>query len=151
MADEQTNALVVWTKDGAKTTYVLLNRKPQMIFSGTDLLVMFVGEDIPASEWSISSIPLANVQRFTYELVYDPDAISTPKSDQSPIHYQDDGTILISDVEAGQPVGIYSLDGKLLQQLPPQTSGNYRLSLSGLTPGVYLLKAGKLTTKITKR
>lgn len=149
--DNKANALVIWTKDGAKTTYVLLNRKPQMMFSGTNLVVMFVSPDIPASEWSISSIPLANVQRFTYELVEAPDAISAPEQEQLPFSYQNDGTIIINNVEAGQPVGIYSLDGKLLQQLPPQTSGDYRLSLSGLTPGVYLLKAGKLTTKITKR
>ncbi|MBO7068391.1 MAG: T9SS type A sorting domain-containing protein [Bacteroidaceae bacterium] len=148
---DKANALVVWTKDGAKTTYVLLNKKPQLMISGTDLLIAFVGENIPPSEWSFTSIPLANVQRFTYEQVDDPDAISAPQSDSSPVSYQNDGTIIIGNVEAGQPVGIYSLDGKLLQQLPPQTSGNYRLSLSGLTPGVYILKAGKLTTKITKR
>lgn len=159
MADDKENALVVWKKDGTKLTYILLNDRPHVTlyryFGRAELWITAANNSNPSSwQGTLTTLPLADVQRFTYEKVEDPDAVKEVRDnldEQSPVSYGADGTVLVSNVEAGQPVGIWSLDGQLLRQLTPRVSGEYKVSLSGLAPGVYLLKAGKTTTKITKR
>lgn len=149
LAIEKANALVVWTKDGAKTTFVLLNEKPYMAVSnwaGIPSLMIF-----RQPQMDVVTIPLDNVLRFTYEQLDDADAIRKPHGSEAPVKYDADGTVLISNVKAGETVSIYTLDGKLVQQLTPQASGSYRVPLSGLSQGTYLLKAGSLTTKIMKQ
>ena len=87
--------------------------------------------------------------RFTYvkqddsgidELVEDPAAVTF-----------DGGVLVISQLKANATVGIYTTDGRLLQQLKARRSGSYRLSLSQLTPGVYIVKVGNTSYKIMKR
>ena len=87
--------------------------------------------------------------RFTYdgksaagidEMTIDPAEIS-----------MQDGTLVISQMKANSTVNVYSTDGKLVRQLKAQRAGTYRLSLSSLRAGVYLVKADNITYKITKR
>ena len=149
LAIEKANALVVWSKDGTKTTYVLLNEKPHMTVSNyAGIPSLLVYRSLKAE---IVAIPLADIQRFTYEKVDDPDAIRQTPGYEAPVKYNADGTVLLSNVKAGETVSIYTLNGKLVQQLTPQKSGSYNVSLSSLTPGTYLVKAGSLTTKIIKQ
>jgi hypothetical protein len=61
-----------------------------------------------------------------------------------------DNMLVISQVKQDSFVGVYSLDGKLVRQFTPQHSGTFRLSLSELPSGLYLVKAGNTTYKITK-
>lgn len=58
--------------------------------------------------------------------------------------------LVISQVKQDSFVGVYSLDGKLVRQFTLQHSGTFRLSLSELPSGLYLVKAGNTTYKITK-
>lgn len=149
LAIEKANALVVWNKDGSRTTFVLLNEKPVITVSrssGNPELVI-----IRPIIMDIVTIPLADVQRFTYEKVDDPDGIRDASGSEKSVKYDADGTVLISDVKAGETVSLYTIDGKLVQQLTPQASGSYRVPLSGLSQGTYLLKSGSLTTKIMKK
>ena len=148
MADNRENALVVWTKDGAKTTFILLNERPTVTFVNNGVPMLSVTQ---ASQQNAVMIPLNDVARFTYEKVEDPDGVKPLVDESSPVNYDADGAVIISDVQAGTPVAIYSIDGQLKQQLTPRTSGTYKVPLSGLVPGTYLLKAGSLTTKIIKR
>jgi hypothetical protein len=63
----------------------------------------------------------------------------------------EDGMLVISQLKANATVNIYAFDGKLVQQLTARHAGTYRLSLSSLPAGVYLVKADNITYKITKR
>jgi len=96
-----------------------------------------------------ASFNLADVIRFTYDgksaagidvMTVDPAAIS-----------MEEGTLVISQMKANSIVNVYSMDGKLVRQLKAQRAGTYRLSLSSLPSGVYLVKADNITYKITKR
>lgn len=141
LADYQQNALVVLTKNGAKTTF-FLDEKPEVFFQGTDLVVKSVFQE--------TSFALADVVRFTYEKIDNPDGIGDKPVKPTGVSYETDGSLIVSHVPEGASVDIYSLDGKLLHQLTPKTAGSYKLSLSSLSSGVYLVKVGNITSKITK-
>ena len=63
---------------------------------------------------------------------------------------QEGDVLVISQVKAGATVSVFALDGKLVRQLKPQRSGTYRLNLSELPSGLYIVKADNTTYKITK-
>ena len=141
-ADDKQNTLIVLTKDNVVHQFVLAD-KPTVTFEGTQLKVTC--EKASAS----ASFNLADVIRFTYdgksatgidEMTIDPAEIS-----------MEDGTLVISQMKANSTVNVYSTDGKLVRQLKTQRAGTYRLSLSSLRAGVYLVKADNITYKITKR
>ena len=141
-ADDKQNTLIVLTKDNVMHHFVLAD-KPTVTFEGTQLKVTC--EKASAS----ASFNLADVIRFTYdgksatgidEMTIDPAEIS-----------MEDGTLFISQMKANSTVNVYSTDGKLVRQLKTQRAGTYRLSLSSLRAGVYLVKADNITYKITKR
>jgi hypothetical protein len=59
--------------------------------------------------------------------------------------------LVISQLKANATASIYALDGKLIRQLRPQRTGTYRINLSELPSGLYIVKADNVTYKITKR
>lgn len=132
-------ALVVHTKSGSATTF-LLKDKPLVNFEGTDLKV--------SSDQGDAYFPLADVLRFTY-LQVDPSGIDQQTVPDTGVSF-DDGVLVISQLRAGATVSVYSLDGKLVRQIAPQRYGTYRLNLSELSSGLYIVKADNTTYKITK-
>lgn len=134
------NTLVVKMKNGAETAFFLKD-KPNVTFEGTNLKVV--------SEKTTTTFALADVLRFTY-VKKDPTGIDEQIVDPTEISYED-GVLVISQIKAGASVGIYALDGKLVRQLKAQRAGTYRLSLSELPTGLYLVKADNVTYKITKQ
>lgn len=71
-ADEPLKYLVVWEKDGAKTTYALKD-SPQVTFADNALVVAKDGQE--------TSFPMGNIQRFTYESVMSGDVNGDAKVD----------------------------------------------------------------------
>ena len=140
MLADNLNTLVVTMKNGAETAFFLKD-KPNVTFEGTNLKVV--------SEKTTTSFALADVLRFTY-VKRDPSGINEQIVDPTEISYED-GVLVISQIKAGSSVGVYALDGKLVRQLKAQRSGTYRLSLSELPTGLYLVKADNITYKITKQ
>ena len=134
------NTLVVTMKNGAETAFFLKD-KPNVTFEGTNLKVV--------SEKTTTTFALADVLRFTY-VKRDPSGINEQIVDPTEISYED-GVLVISQIKAGASVGVYALDGKLVRQLKAQRAGTYRLSLSELPTGLYLVKADNVTYKITKQ
>ena len=140
-ADKQ-NTLIVLTKNNVMHQFVLAD-KPKVTFEGNQLKVTC--EKASAS----ASFNLSDIIRFTYEgkdaagideLTVDPAEIS-----------MEGGTLVISQMKANSTVNVYSMDGKLVRQLKPHRSGTYRLNLSELPSGLYIVKADNTTYKITKR
>ena len=140
MLADNLNTLVVKMKNGAETAFFLKD-KPNVTFEGTNLKVV--------SEKTTTTFALADVLRFTY-VKRDPSGINEQIVDPTEISYED-GVLVISQIKAGASVGVYALDGKLVRQLKAQRSGTYRLSLSELPTGLYLVKADNVTYKITKQ
>lgn len=134
--------LVVTTKGGAKTEF-LLTEKPYVKFEGTNLRITSTKADF--------TFALADVVNFTY-INTDPSGITefAKTDDPTEISYQE-GTLVLSQLKKGTVVGIYTLDGKLVGQLKADRQRTYRLSLSSLPKGVYIVKADSITTKIMKR
>ena len=139
LADSQ-NTLVVKLKNGAETTFFLKD-KPNVTFEGTDLKVVSNKETV--------TFALSDVLRLTY-VKKDASGIDETVVDPTEVSY--DGSVLvISQLKQGASVDIYSLDGKLVRQLKAYRSGTYRLSLSELPTGLYLVKADNITYKIMKQ
>ena len=132
--------LVVETKDHVKTTYMLA-RKPEVTFEGNDLRIVSWDADVTYN--------LADILRFTYE-TKSVTGVTELREDPATIGYED-GQLVISGIKAGAPVGIYSLDGKLVKQLTAERSGSFRISLTSLPQGMYIVKADNITYKIMKR
>ena len=134
--------LVVLTKDGAKTEF-LLGDNPKVLFEGKDLRITSAKADV--------TYALADILRFTY-VNTNPTGINelAEMDDPTEVSYQD-GTLVLSQLKEGAVVGVYSLDGKLVQQLRAGHRGTFRLNLSMLPKGVYIVKADTITYKIMKR
>ena len=138
-ADKQ-NTLLILTKDNCIHQFVLAD-KPQVTFEGTQLKV--------TSSKTTAAFELSDVIRFTYE-GKDASGIDEMTIDPAEISMEG-GMLVISQLKANATVNIYAFDGKLVQQLTARHAGTYRLSLSLLPAGVYLVKADNITYKITKR
>ena len=138
LADSQ-NTLVVKLKNGAETAFFLKDQ-PNVTFEGTNLKVVSQKETV--------TFALSDVLRFTY-VKKDASGIDETVVDPTEVSY-DGGVLVISQLKQGASVDIYSLDGKLLRQLTAHHSGTYRLNLSELPTGLYLVKADNITYKIMK-
>lgn len=133
--------LIVLTKDKAEHHFALSN-KPKVTFEGKSLKVT-------CSKASASAtFNLADVIRFTYKKV-DPTGIDELIEDPTTLNF-DDGVLVISNLKANATVGVYTLDGKPVKQLKAAHTGTFRLNLSELPSGVYVVKAGTITYKIAK-
>lgn len=140
-ADKQ-NTLFVLTKGNVLHQFVLAD-KPKVTFEGENLRVTC--ENNASASYTFK---LADIVRFAY------DAKSASGIDEiavKPAEISQEGdVIVISQIKAGTMVCVFSLDGKLVRQLDPRHSGTYRLNLSELPSGLYMVKAGNTTYKITK-
>ena len=139
LADSQ-NTLVVTLKNSAETTFFLKD-KPNVTFEGTDLKVVSDKETV--------TFALSDVLRFTY-VKKDPSGIDETVTDPTEVSYEG-GVLVISQLKQGATVDVYSPDGKQVRQLKANHSGTYRLSLSELPTGLYLVKADNITYKIMKQ
>lgn len=133
--------LIVLTKDKAEH-YFALSDKPQVSFSGKNLKVTCSKKSASAT------FKLADVVRFTYKKI-DPTGIDELVEDPATLNF-DDGVLVISNLKTDTSVGVYTLDGKPVKQLKAARTGTFRLSLSELPSGVYIVRAGTITYKIAK-
>lgn len=140
MQADQVQTLIVQLKNGSQTAFFLKD-KPQVKFDGTNLKVTSTVGD--------TSFALSDVLRFTYAKK-DPTGISETVTDPTGVNFQGD-VLVISQLKANDDVSVYALDGKLLRQLKASHAGTYRLNLSELPAGLYLVKADNVTYKIVKR
>ena len=132
--------LIVLTKDNAQHQFALPD-KPKVSFEGKNLIVV--------SDKTTTTFALSDVVRFTYKDL-DPSGIQEVYIKDTNVSLED-GMLVVSQVKANSKVCVYSLDGRLVRQLAVKRAGTYRLNLSSLPFGVYLVKTGSLTYKITKR
>ena len=136
----QTPTLVLHHADG-KTSEVELYTMPRIQMTADKMIVTVQG--------SRQEFSKTDVLRFTYAKK-SPTGISEQVENPTEVFYEND-VLVISQLKANAVVSIYALDGKLIRQLKPQRTGTYRITLSELPLGLYLVKADNVTYKITKR
>ena len=139
-AADEVETLIILMKNGSENAFFLKD-KPKVTFEGTSLKVSAATGDV--------SFALADVMRFTYAKK-STSGISEQVENPTGVSFEGD-VIVISQLKANTTASIYALDGKLIRQLKPQRAGTYRISLSELPSGLYLVKADNVTYKITKR
>lgn len=139
-AADEVETLIILMKNGSENAF-LLKDKPKVTFEGTSLKVSAATGDV--------SFALADVMRFTYAKK-STSGISEQVENPTGVSFEGD-VLVISQLKANTTASIYALDGKLIRQLKPQRAGTYRISLSELPSGLYLVKADNVTYKITKR
>ena len=136
--------LVVLTKDNLRHEFQLAGSRPQVKFEGTSLKVII-------SDKTEAQFAISDIIRFTY-VNHDPTGIDDLVADDDPTAFDyREGVLVVSQLKENAVVGIYALDGKLVKQLRATHAGTYRLSLSSLPKGVYIVKADAITYKIMKR
>ena len=139
-AADEVETLIILMKNGSENAFFLKD-KPKVTFEGTSLKVSAATGDV--------SFALADVMRFTYAKK-STSGISEQVENPTGVSFEGD-VLVISQLKANTTASIYALDGKLIRQLKPQRAGTYRIRLSELPSGLYLVKADNVTYKITKR
>lgn len=139
-AADEVETLIIQMKNGSENAFFLKD-KPKVTFEGSSLKVSAATGDV--------SYALADVQRFTYAKK-STTGISEQVENPTGVTFEGD-VLVISQLKANATANIYALDGKLIRQLKPQRAGTYRINLSELPSGLYLVKADNITYKITKR
>lgn len=139
-ATDEVETLIVQLKNGAENAFFLKDN-PKITFEGTNLKVSATTGDV--------SFAIADVMRFTYAM-RSPSGINEQIDNPTGVDLEGD-VLVISHLKANATASIYALDGKLIRQLKSQRTGTYRISISGLPAGLYLVKADNVTYKITKR
>ena len=139
-ADEGTvTSLILLLKDGTTQTYELAEQ-PVITVVGAELKIVANHADV--------SIPLSDVMRYTFQKRTT--GIDEVDTNQEVIDYKD-GVLTLSGLEAGTPISLYTIDGRLLQAHTVADDGTYRQSFASLRQGVYVVKVNHKSYKIMKR
>ena len=139
-ADEGTvTSLILLLKDGTTQTYELAEQ-PVITVVGTELKIVANHADV--------RIPLSDVVRYTFQKRTT--GIDEVDTNQEVIDYKD-GVLTLSGLEAGTPISLYTIDGRLLQAHTVADDGTYRQSFASLRQGVYVVKVNHKSYKIMKR
>ena len=136
----QVETLVVKLKNGSETAFFLKD-KPQVKFEGTNLKVTSSAGD--------ATFALADVLQFTYDK-RDTSGINETVTEPTGVIFKDD-VLVVSQLKVNAVVSVYGLDGILVRQWKAPHAGIFRLSLSELPSGLYLVKVDNITYKIMKR
>ena len=138
--DHMRTAIVVWMKDGSTHT-LYLTQKPVITVQNRNLHI--------ESRAGTVEVPLTSVVRYTFDR-FDATGVtemSDEKTDVSLEHNQ----LVVTGLKIGDNVDVYDVSGKLIQHVQSRRNGSYRINLSSLPTGVYVVKANQTTVKFMKR
>ena len=138
--DNMRTAFIVLMKDGSTQTYRLTDR-PVITIQDRQLHIQ--------SEVGDVLIPVGNLIRYTFER-YDLTGVMDLREEEPEMEYRN-SELVVTGLKVGTNVDIYDLSGKLVRHLESRRNGSYRLSLSDLSKGVYVVKVNQTTLKILKR
>lgn len=133
----QATSLNLTLKDGTVHTYLLSNL-PVVTMADNQLVI--------TSNDATASYPLYTVKQYTFG---DALAVSTPKEDVKIIRSADE--LIIRGIKESTSWGVFSMDGKRLSVPCTVENSQMKLTLTSLPAGIYLIKAGEVKFKITKK
>ena len=130
--------IVVYNKDGSRVAY-LLEEKPKLVFTTTELLISIKAMEIHYS--------MKDIDKLSYEVV-NTAGIVTIKAENK-IEYAD-GAILYSS-KKNEQLAIYDAKGVLVRKTKVLAGENGHMSLSGLSAGLYVITIGNTSYKVYKK
>lgn len=133
--------LAVWLKSGEKVVFELSD-VPVTTFSGDQLVIRTNKVTIPYER--------KDVLRYTYENVL-PDGIELLPSERRVEINRDGDEIIFRGLQEGNTASIYAVNGILIEQRKVKDRQPLTISLKNHPSGVYIVKAGTETIKVTKR
>ena len=140
-ADDATQRLVVWLKNGQKV-YHDLTDEPETRFNNGMLMLSTAKVSI--------SYPIADVVRYTYEGTMT--AINAPKVKPGEVRFsQGNDQMAFDGLTPGTQMQLYAPDGKLLRTQKAETGKTSVVSLKGLPAGLYVVKIGDASYKFMKK
>lgn len=133
--------LVVWLKSGEKVSYDLMD-SPVTTFSGHQLIIQTNKVTIPYER--------KNVLRYTYEDLGETGIDLLPGDRRVEMNREGD-EMTFRGLPLGSIASIYAVNGILIEQRKVTDSQPMTISLKNRPDGVYIVKAGAETVKVTKR
>lgn len=126
---------VVFNLSNRTKVYYLLGGETNPVMKVVDGKIM-----VNADQYEFS-----NIKSFYISETDDPTAIEAVKAD-----YSRRGNVLVAKAKAGDTVMVYSTGGAVVLTASAGADGDALIDLSSLTKGVYIVKIGKESFKISK-
>ena len=130
--------LQIWQTDG-NIVNIDLNEQPVTTYSEGNLII--------TTTKTVITYPLEKVAKFTYVSA---DGISNLESMRTKFS-RDGETLTFTGLEQGTEIAIYASSGQMMHRIKADSQAKTTVSVSGFSPGVYLIKVNSVTYKITKR
>ena len=134
MQAQEYSKVVVTLTDGTIRT-ISLSEKPIVTIANGKLVIK--------TEMTTTEFDRANVSRFNF--ISDVDGIEEIESDVQDV-YNDGDNLCFSNLPENSLIEIYATDGTLLKR--ETASGAYKISLSEISAGVYIVSVNGVSTKI---
>ena len=149
MNEEATNAntnnnsacLVVWRSETQKDYYVL-TEKPKITMSNGDFILTTTNTTV--------TYKFEDVLKFTLE-DNSTTAIESVQAVAEPNVERQSDRVIFTGCAPKSAIRIYSIGGQIMDTQWTDDNGRAEVSISGLTTGVYVVKADNVTIKIAKR
>lgn len=134
-ADDTRDVLRLYTRNG-KIIDFNLSQHPITTFLD-DMMLVKSGE-------FTASYPLDDLVKYTY--IQDSSEDVLPTGDNISVGYEE-GNIVISGLQEGTPVEIYTINGWLIDKFVADGRNTIGVSMKGRQPGLYIVKVGCITVK----
>ena len=131
--------LVVWQKNGEKVYYQLADL-PETTFENGQLVITTKDATVQYN--------LANIVRYTYENLYT--SIDLLPNERSVIIDREDDTVTFQNLKEGSVVLVSCTNGMLLETLRATSGQPLTVSIGQRPAGMYIVKCGSETIKMTK-
>ena len=139
MASADDMVLHVWQTDG-QVLKIKLDQEPTTSYDDGQLVITTLTNTL--------SFPLENVKRYTYAN----NASGLDALNATEVTFSGDGeTITLTGLKPGTEVALYNVAGQMLHSTVADSSNRVSATVSNLPTGVYVVKAGNITYKITKQ
>lgn len=134
------NDLVVWTRDGAKTVFELME-EPRVVFEEGGLVLRANGTE---ARFALTDLVRWTYQQRTISGISEVDADRTHP-------FMDGQQLVVSQLKEGTTLRIYAADGRQVMEKVMTRDGACRIPLNRLQTGVYVVQVNTLTYKILKK
>jgi len=136
---EEKEAMVVETNGGTNVVF-FFDEKPEMTFSGENVEIKSTKESV--------LYPMNEVEQVKFEMRTV--GIENTLAD-SDISFRFEGQLIVEGLNPTTPVAVYSLNGTQCLEGKADDNGKAVLPTETLSPGVYIVKANKISFKIIKK
>lgn len=137
---ERGSGLLLWQKDGTKIGYAF-TEKPVITYFGTDLVI--------TTTHAAVHYPLALLSRLTLELDVLPVGIAAPTVREVRFSITPSGIEIVGE-ESGTSFRLFNMEGRVCAHGQTDAEGRAFISLTSLTPGIYIINTHSSHFKILK-